>query len=170
MLTQEQLDYINEAMFDTGFEDPSPFPEILGSQVSADGIKSPGEPADPQITDRVAQGAAPNRYFFGFRNGNGYSTLVREGFDNNDKSGDGVNDMFNTNANQLNNGNPNDDREIISHSVQRPLNALINATETAGLTPYKKANVINKVIDKMDLTDLPQSYKRETAYKILNKN
>lgn len=178
-LTEEQMKYIEENTILNGFDTPSEVPEYTMSKVSVSGKMNPEEFADPITTDDKADTMAKS---FPWGTGSYYKgthipmvqeqeqNTVSDPYNDTDQSGDGVKDKFNhADANELNDGNEDDDLEVIPRSVEMYLDRLIAAANSANLTPKKKINILNKLVDKMNLQGLPPSYKKETSMKIFSK-
>lgn len=176
VLTEEQLRKIEEMTFDKGIVSPSTIPNYPQSQVTVSGKKNKEEFADPVTTDQYADNLSKSfpwgcgAYYRGY-----LSPIVAEGeesgisdmYNDTDETGDGVPDKFNhADANQLSNSDETDNMEVIPHSIEKHLNKLIQAVKQANLPEKKQVNILNKLIDSMDIENIPPSYKKESMLKI----
>lgn len=181
-LTEAQLKQIEESTFNNGIDDPNPIPEYPHSQISVSGQENDEEFANPVTTDNVADKMCKS-FPWGvgsYYRGN-HIPMVQEGIapeqgsisdmsNDTDQTGDGVKDMFNhADANELTDGNEDDDQQVIPHTVEMHLDRLIDAIRSSNLAPKKQMAILNKLIANTDIQNVPPSYKRETSMKVFAK-
>lgn len=177
-ITEEQYKSLQETIGGEVFLSNSEIPEYPQDQVYPASNKG-NQPANPPITKNVSDTMAP-QYPWGCPGAVGgqyYRPLsenneggISDLYNDRDQTGDGVVDKFNhADANILNNGDSKDDLTVIPYTIQKPLNALLRALEKANLPCKKQVMVLNLIIDKMNLAEMPPSYKKETILKIYNK-
>ena len=167
-LSEEQYNKVMEMTFAHGIDAKNSLPDYQMSTVNADGVLDKGEMGNPTTTDKAY--VMTKNYPWGVGRTARGALIFTEENNNADKSGDGVNDMFNhADANELTDGNEDDDSCVIPMSIERHADRLISAINTANLPPKKIINLVNKIIDSVNIRSLPPSYKKETSMKILSK-
>lgn len=178
-LTEKQLKRLKEEAFDQGFDNANTIPEYPQSTVNVSGKVNSDEFANPVTTDDVANKMAKSfpwgvgAYYRGTSLPmvqEGEESSISDMYNNTDQTGDGVKDKFNhADANVLNDGNEDDDQQIIPHTIEIHLDRLIKAIQNANLPAKKQINILNKLVDNMNLQGIPPSYKKETSMKIFAK-
>jgi hypothetical protein len=174
-LREDQYNKVMEMTFAHGIDAKNNLPDYQMSTVNADGVLDKGEMGNPTtskdidvMTKNFPWGVGRTTrsgVFFTEEQGN-----ISDMYNDTDQSGDGVKDMFNhADANELTDGNENDDACVIPMSIERHADRLISAINTANLPPKKLINLVNKIIDSVNIGSLPPSYKKETSMKILAK-
>lgn len=172
-LSEEQYNKVMEMTFAHGIDAKNNLPDYQMSTVNSDGVLDKGEMGKPTTTDQAAVMAKNFPWGVGRTTRSGVFFTEGQGdisdmYNDTDQSGDGVKDMFNhADANELTDGDDSDDACVIPMSIERHADRLISAINSANLPPKKIINLINKVIDSVDIKNLPPSYKRETSMKIL---
>lgn len=131
------------------------------SEVSVDGKVEPETDGKPTTTDKVMTSLTPQAYN---RYGNMFRRGVREA---NDKNGDGIDDFYNHDElDVISNGNDDDDLTKIPEGVLNKIDNLIDIIKGNNLSPKQQAIVLNKIIENVDLTNIPYSWKKELSLKI----
>lgn len=164
-LTNEQYRQLKEAEDDSfGYLDNGDFKEYSGqSQIGVTGKVNDEEYGQPKTSDSLADKLSSQTYnrFCGsaFR-----PTSIREDDENND----GVDDFYNNNElDTLGNNTSDDDLVKVPQSVQSRMNMLIDSMKN--LQPKQQAIVLNKIIESINLSEIPYAWMKELRLKINNK-
>ena len=86
-----------------------------------------------------------------------------------DKNGDNVDDDYtkqNGNLDTLSNGNPTDNLAVVPQTTLDKADLLLNAMRTEKLSGRQCAIVLNKIIENIDFSGVPYSWKKELRLKI----
>lgn len=132
------------------------------TEVSVNGKINGEEDGYPLTTDRFASMNTTQGYN---RYGGIGNNLCRKVSENNDKNNDGIDDFYNDKTlDILSNGNEQDNMEAISHTVDEKVNALLSLIKN--MPSKKQAIVLNKIIENINLNNIPFKLKKELIKKI----
>lgn len=152
-LTEEQFRILKENMFKTGIDDSNPIPDFQMSKINADGVKDYGEMGNPTTTDQIDVMTKMFPW--------GYGTYARcypgmtlwEGddsdveisdlnVDSNTRDENGVR-LSNTPAymDELSDENEKDDMEIISNTVERNVDGILNIVSGQDVPQIKQIEI-----------------------------
>ena len=185
ILREEQL---REYMGDTGYSylSDTPFNAHRGQQdVTADGVLDGTESAMPTTGDDVSANITPQFYGRRFGMAYGHPTVsdpdVYKDLDksftvsesaNDDTNRDGVDDSAEAPAetgyglDTYSNNKQGDDLVKIPQGVQQKTDVLLDAMRSSGLSDKQCAMVLNKIIENMNLSTLPEVWKKVLRRKL----
>lgn len=122
-----------------------------------------GEPITGDKIGRTMTSQGYNRY-------RAYGDRVRAGsIRENDENNDGVDDFYNHDElDILSDGNEKNNLIKVPESAEYRLNNLLNVIEK--LTPKQQAMVLNKLVETLDISNIPYSWAKELMHKIMSRN
>lgn len=120
----------------------------------------------PVDSDKVANSMTPQGYNrYRMYGNNVIPGWVRESDDNND----GVDDFYNhVELDTLSNNNNTDNLMKIPNGTDYKLDILID--DIKNLQPKQQAMVLNKIIETINISNIPYSWAKELMHKILTRN
>lgn len=165
-LTRKQLREADECDFDY-IDNENDMPSSNGqTQIGVDGKIDDTESGDTLIGDRVAASMMPQTYSRFNNYSNGYHHCMREGVDVNN---DNVDDFYNNDElDILSNGDNNDNLVKIPQGVDYKTDMLVNAM--SNLNSRQQAIVLNKILENVDMNNIPYKWKKELIMKLLSNN
>lgn len=169
-LTEKQIKEMNDQSF-TYIDPESNGVKSMQSLVSAGGKLDDKEFAHPLTTDKAASSVSQQGYNR-FNSFNGYVRRIREAEHqpDEDDDNDGVDDFYaDKRLDTLGNDTSNDDLTTIPQSVLNKIDLLQQAVNNASLSPKQQAIVLNKVIESLNITDIPYNWVKELLLKIKSK-
>lgn len=133
------------------------------TNISADGKLDDNEFAEPVTSDKIQQSLTPQGYNR-YRTYGNISHSMREGVDVNK---DNVDDFYNNDEMDImSNGDEKDNLVKIPAGVDNKTQLLVDAIANNKLTPKQQAIVINKLIETLDLSQIPYSWRKELMLKL----
>lgn len=140
--------------------------------ITADGKIDNETYGNPTTADKIQQTLTPQNYDRYRSYGNIYPRSMREGIDiNKDKNNDGVDDFYNhEELDILSNGKEDDNLTKIPTSIDNKTQILVDAIKNNSLKPKQQAMVLNKLIEVLDLSSIPYSWKKELMLKLKSNN
>lgn len=135
------------------------------STISAQGKLNGEENGEPIFTDRIGKERTPQSWAR-YRSYGNVKTMS-ESF--NDKDNDNVPDFYENigdmgGLDTLSDGDEDNNLTMIPKSVDNKLD-ILNAS-MQNLSPKQKAMVINNILEKNDISTLPNAWKKELMYKL----
>lgn len=165
-LTKKQLQEMDTSDFlylDTNNDKCSSDAE---SHISVDGKIDDTTSGDTLISDKIANSLTPQWYNRYRSYANLQGRCMREGVD---LDNDNVDDFYNSEElDILSNNKDNDNLCKISQGVERKTDMLVDSISS--LTAKQQGIVINKILDNVDLSSLPYSWKKELMMKLFSNN
>lgn len=131
------------------------------TDISVTGKLSDEEDGMPVTTDDIANMVTNQNSPYGYRP----SGYARPYISEDDNNGDGVDDFYNhSELDTISNGDKNDDITRVPESVIRKIDILIEAMSP--LNGKQKAMLLNKLVENIDMTQVPSQWRKELALKI----
>lgn len=141
-------------------------PSDADSHISVDGKIDDTTSGDTLTGDKVAHSLTPQWYNRYRSYANLQGRCMREGVD---VDNDGVDDFYNNDElDILSNGNDNDNLCKIPQGVERKTDILVDAIKP--LNTRQQAIVINKILENVNMSDIPYSWRKELMMKLLSNN
>lgn len=146
------------------------------STITAQGKIDGEENAEPVFTDRIGKQRTPQswaRYrMYGNINKPAHAEQkneLDEGVSFNDKDDNGVDDHYENigdmgGLDMLSDGDDDNNLTVMPKGIDNKLEILINTM--SNLTPKQKAMVVNTFLEKCDISQIPNAWKKELMYKI----
>lgn len=173
-ITERQYKMLKEASDDdfSYFTDDDTKPYDGQLNVTANGKIDPETNGQPTTGDKVQMALTPQGYARYRSYGNIYPRNMREGINPmTDKNADGVDDFYNhEELDILSNGNENDNLTKIPAGIDTKTQMLVDAIKSNNLTSKQQAMVLNKLIEALDLSSIPYSWKKELMLKLKANN
>lgn len=174
-ITEKQYNMLQE-MDDDDFayftnDDTKPYDGQVN--ITADGKLNAETNSDPTMGDKVQQTMTPQGYARYRSYGNIYPRTMREGINPiQDKNKDGVDDFYNHDElDILSNGKEEDNLTKIPVGIDTKTQMLVDAIKGNNLMPKQQAMILNKLIEVLDISKIPFSWKKELMLKLAsNKN
>ena len=136
------------------------------SEINATGKVNSTEYGIPTIGDKISDTMTNQMYNRFFSNYSGLRPFTISETDNNR---DNIDDFYNHDElDILSNGDENDNLIKISRSAEIRTEQLLKQIEN--LQPKQQAIILNKIIETLDLNEIPFSWKKELIFKLTNKN
>lgn len=165
-LTKKQLQEMDSSDFLYLDTDNDRSPSDAESQISVDGKIDDTTSGDTLIGNKVANSLTPQWYNRYRSYANLQGRCMREGVDINK---DGVDDFYNNEElDILSNGDNNDNLCKIPAGVERKTDILVDAI--SNLTTKQQAIVINKILENVNMSNIPYSWRKELMMKLLSNN
>lgn len=166
-ITKEQLQEIDNS-FNYFSNNNETTPYDGQKNVYSNGKIDGEENGEPKTSDDIQKMFTPQTYAR-FRS---YGTLrpshMRE---STDKNNDGIDDFYNhEEMDILSNGKSNDNIMRVPHGIDTKTQLLIDAIKTENLNPKQQAMVLNKIIENLNLKDVPFGWKKELILKLKKNN
>ena len=161
-VTEEQLReaYPGIDQYLGGSSDVKPFDG--NCDISVTGKVSADKDGQPLTTDDIAAMRTNQNSPYGSRHGGGVRPYLHEA----DNNSDGVDDFYNhEEMDTLSNGDEDDNLTRIPEGVTRKLDILVDAINT--LNGKQKAIVLNKLVESIDMAQVPSQWRKELSLKIL---
>lgn len=143
-------------------------PDNGQSSITPQGKEDGETDGEPLMTDRVGKQRSPQiRTRQGsYMNGN---TRVEEGVSLTDSDNDGVDDYYENvgdmgGLDTLSDENTDNNLTVIPKGVENKLNMLLQSLQN--LSPKQKAMVINVFMEQVDISAIPNAWKKELMYKL----
>ena len=140
------------------------------SSITPQGKEDEETNGEPLMTDRVGKQRSPQiRTRQGsYMNGN---IRVEEGVSLADSDNDGVDDYYENvgdmgGLDTLSDGDDDNNLTVIPKSVENKLNLLLQSLKN--LSPRQKAMVVNVFMEQIDISAIPNAWKKELMYKVLS--
>lgn len=136
--------------------------------VTANGKIDPETNANPTTGDKVQRSMTPQGYARYRSYGNIYPRTMQEGVSpSNDKNNDGIDDFYNYDELDILSNNDEEDNLIkIPKGIDVKTQMLIDAINSSNLNPKQQAIVLNKLIETLNLSTIPYSWKKELILKL----
>lgn len=171
-VTEKQYNFIKEAIDNTysyvDETDTVPYDGL--TNVSVGGKRNGEKNADYNpTTDDFGKVNTPQSYWRRYKQQTApYPHCVREGIDpSNDKDGDGVDDFYDqSDIDILSDGDESNELVRIPEGIDQRTDGLINMVKRLGLNPKQQAIILNKMIEELDIKDIPYSWKKILMRKI----
>ena len=171
-ITEEQKNKLKEMLFPNGSDSASSMRQYHQSFVTANGYVNDVDGGAKPPTGTEISNTMSKQYPFGV----GLRTMMplprcceaemSDLYNQEDSNGDGVEDTYNhADANYEQFGDFNE----LPGDVKKYLGMLTDAVLKANLPPKKQLMVLNYIIDKSGMNNIPFSYKKETMKKIAAK-
>jgi len=140
--------------------------------ISADGKIDADTNANPVMGDEIQQTITPqgwNRYR---SYGNVRPQTMREGINvANDNNNDNVDDFYNhSELDIMSNGDDKDNLTKIPNGVDKKTQILVDAISSSNLKPKQQAMVLNKLLEVLNISSIPYSWKKELMLKLKGNN
>lgn len=169
-ITERQYKMLQEASDEdfSYFKDDDTKPYDGQVNITANGKTNPETNAKPVTGDKVQRSMTPQGYARYRSYGNIYPRTMQEGINpTKDQNSDGVDDFYNHNElDILSNGNQNDNLVKIPSGIDTKTQILIDAINSNHLNPKQQAIVLNKLIETLNLSTIPYSWKKELMLKL----
>lgn len=141
-------------------------PSDADSHISVDGKIDDTTSGNTLTADKVANSLTPQWYNRYRSYANLQGRCMREGVD---LDNDNVDDFYNHDElDILSNGKDNDNLCKIPQGVERKTDILVDSISQ--LTAKQQGIVINKILDNVDMSSLPYSWRKELMMKLLSNN
>lgn len=164
-VTRKQLQETEGAAFEY-LDDNNDVPYGNNSTISADGKKDDDEYGEPVIGDKVGNTMTIQNYNRFYHTYGGYTrpTTIRE----KDENQDNVDDFYNNDElDMISDGNEDNNLIKMPNSAEMKVEQLISVIEK--LQPKQQAMIINKLVETLNIENIPSSWKKELMFKIMNK-
>lgn len=141
-------------------------PSDADSHISVDGKIDDTTSGNTLTGDKIANSLTPQWYNRYRSYANLQGRCMREGVD---LDNDNVDDFYNHDElDILSNGKDNDNLCKIPQGVERKTDILVDSISQ--LTVKQQGIVINKILDNVDMSSLPYSWRKELMMKLLSNN
>jgi hypothetical protein len=165
-LTKKQLQEMDSSDFLYLDTDNDRSPSDADSHISVDGKIDDTTSGNTLTADKVANSLTPQWYNRYRSYANLQGRCMREGVD---LDNDNVDDFYNHDElDILSNGKDNDNLCKIPQGVERKTDILVDSISQ--LTAKQQGIVINKILDNVDMSSLPYSWRKELMMKLLSNN